>query len=222
MKDRGRHTLARPIWLAVFLVLTLALCFPGPASASGVESTAVSISTPSQPIGSGEQFTVSIVVVPNTAIAGMQFDLNFDPSLVTVDSVKEGDLLEQGGASTFFNSGKIDNEAGTVTGVFGATTGPGEAVSTEGTFATITLTARTQTGSCPLNLSSVVVGDMNGNPVPVSLDNEGCAAIVAQVPVFRWWVFSVMIGVATTLILITVAIILFQRRQMIKALERAG
>jgi len=193
------------------------LCFPGAASAA--ETTAVSISTPTETIDSGEQFSVSIVVVPGTAIAGMQFDLHFDPSLVTVDDIQEGDLLEQDGASTFFNSGEVDNQAGIIRGAFGAIISPGQTVSAQGTFATITLTARKQSASCPLSLSSVIVGDIDGNSVPVSLDNEGSPVTTAQRPVFRWWVLSVIVGAALVLIAATITGVLFRRHQMMKALE---
>jgi hypothetical protein len=188
--------------------------------ASAAEATTVSIATPSQSIDPGQQFTVSISVVPGTAIAGMQFDLSFDPSLVTVESVKEGDLLGQGGASTFFNSGKIDNQAGTVAGVFGAITSPGESVSTQGAFATITLTAKTQGESWPLSLSDVIVGDMDGNSVSVSLDDHGSPSDPEATPAFRWWVLSVIVGVALMLIAATVAGVLFRRHQMVKALRK--
>jgi hypothetical protein len=221
VRDTSRSPLGYRQWLAVFLVVALGtLCLPGIASAA--EATTVSIASPIQSTDPGQQFTVSIAVVPSTAIAGMQFDLSFDPSLVTVDSVKEGDLLGQGGASTFFNSGKIDNQAGTVTGVFGAITSPGEAVSTQGAFATITLTARTQGESWPLSLSHVIVGDTGGNPVSVSLGNEGSPSDPENTPAFRWWVLSVIVGVALMLIAATVAGVLFRRRQMVKALEDAG
>ena len=180
MRGRGRGLLAHPRWLVVFLIMSLGLLgLPSVASAAG--TTAVSVSAPTQPIGSGEQFTVSIVVVPNTAIAGMQFDLSFDASFAAVSKVEEGGLLKQGGASTFFNSGSIDNQAGRITGVFGAITGPGKTVSMQGTFATVTLTAKTQSGSCHLSLSNVVVGDMNGNPVSVSV--VGGTASIDRPPV---------------------------------------
>lgn len=218
MIGKGRRLFVYSRWLAVLLVMALGLlCFPGAASAA--ETTSVSISTPTESIESGDQFSVSIVVVPSTAIAGMQFDLHFDPSLVTVDDIKEGDLLEQDGASTFFNSGKVDNQAGIVRGAFGAITSPGQTVSSQGTFATVTLTARKQSASCPLSLSSVIVGDIDGNPVPVSLGNEGSPVTTAQRPVFRWWVLSVIVGAALVLIAATIAGVLFRRRQMMKALE---
>ena len=219
MRGISRSLHAHTPWLTVLLVMALgALCLPGMASAA--EATTVNIASPSQSIDPGQQFTVSIAVVPSTAIAGMQFDLSFDPSLVTVDSVKEGDLLGQGETSTFFNSGKIDNQAGTVTGVFGVITSPGEAVSTQGTFATITLTAKKQGEGWPLSLSHVIVGDMNGNPVSVSLGNEGSPSDPEEIPAFRWWVLSVIVGVALMLIAATVAGVLFRRHQMVKALQK--
>jgi hypothetical protein len=156
-------------WLAFFMALALGLCLPYTSLSADAGTTAVSISAPSQPIASGEQFTVNILVVPNTALSGMQFDFHFNPSLVSIDSVEEGTLLTQGGASTYFNPGEIDNQSGTVTGAFGVITSPGQTVSTQGTFAIIRLTAKTQGGTCPLGLSGVVVGDINGNPVPVSV-----------------------------------------------------
>ncbi len=218
MIGKGRRLFVHSRWLAVLLVMALGLlCFPGAASAA--ETTSVSISTPTESIESGKQFSISIVVVPGTAIAGMQFDLHFDPSLVTVDDIKEGDLLEQDGASTFFNAGNIDNQAGIVRGAFGAITSPGQTVSSQGTFATVTLTARKQSASCPLSLSSVIVGDIDGNSVPVSLGNEGSPVTTAQQPVFRWWVLSVIVGAALVLIAATIASVLFRRHQMMKALE---
>ncbi|HEY50301.1 MAG TPA: hypothetical protein G4O20_00640 [Dehalococcoidia bacterium] len=152
--------------LTVFILLISALL---PFSlASAQEVTEVSVSAPGE-VNSGEQFTVDIVVNPATAIAGVQFDLAFDPSLVTVDSVAEGDLLSQNGASTYFSPGTTDNVAGTVTGVAGAITTPGQVVSTAGTFATITMTAGDGGGTCTLTLSEVVVGDIDGQSVPVSV-----------------------------------------------------
>jgi len=164
-------SLAHSRWLAVPLVMALGLLglplgLPDVVSAA---TTAVSVSAPTQPVAPGQQFTVSIAVAPGTAIAGVQFDLSFNASLATVNTVQEGGLLKQGGATTFFNSGTIDNPAGTITGVFGAITTPGATVSTSGTFATITFTAKPRKGTCPLSLSNVVVGDVDGNAVTKSV-----------------------------------------------------
>jgi hypothetical protein len=168
--------------LIIFFIITLGLFPPGLASAQG--TTVVSVSAPSQ-VNSGEQFTVDILVEPETAIAGVQFDLAFDPSLVTVDSVAEGNLLSQDGATTYFSPGAIDNVAGTITAVAGAITTPGQIVSTAGTFATITLTAGTESGTCPLTLSSVVVGDIDGQSVPLSPVNGEVTIGVNQPPILK-------------------------------------
>jgi hypothetical protein len=130
--------------------------------------TIIRISGPNV-INRGEQFTIDIIVEPEAAIAGVQFDLAFDSSLVTVDNVAEGNLLSQNGATTYFAAGMIDNVAGTVSAVAGVIITPGQVVSTPDTFAVITLTAGMQGGTSPLTLSDVVAGDINGQPVPLSV-----------------------------------------------------
>ncbi len=218
MKGMWRISLAILPWLAVFLMLALVmLCLPLVASA--IEDTNVSVSAPAQPVDSGQQFTVTIEVAPGAAIAGMQFDLSFDPSVVIVDSVEEGNLLRQGGASTFFNAGNIDNRAGTITGVFGAITSRGESVSSQGAFATITMTAKAQRDSWALGLSNVIVGDIDGNALPVTLESSASPSPQADTPVFQWWVLSVIVGVALILIAATIAGVLLRRRQMVRAMQ---
>ena len=164
----------RIIKIAIFMIVAL-LTPMSPGSfftrlAYAQETTNVSVSAPIQ-VNSGEQFTIDVLVDPGTAIAGAQFDLAFDPLLVTVDSVAEGNLLSQDGAATYFKAGTIDNASGNITGVAAVIITPGQAVSTQGTLATITLTAGTGGGTCLLNLSSIVVADIDGQSIPVSVDN---------------------------------------------------
>ena len=122
----------------------------------------VGVSAPAQAVSTGQQLSVSINVNPNTAIAGAQFSLSFNPSLVSVTGVAEGNLLKQGGANTYFMLGQINNTAGTVSAVAGAITTPGQTVSSSGIFAVIAFTAGTAQGTCPLTLSNVIVGDISG------------------------------------------------------------
>jgi hypothetical protein len=152
--------------IVAVLVLTLGFKPVNTALADG--PTAVSVSVPGG-VNAGAQFTVDIIVTPGTAIAGAQFNLAFNPSLVTASNVAQGNLLSQGGASTYFNPGTINNTAGTITGVAGAITTPGQSVSAGGTLATITMTASTQGGTSALTLSGVVVGDINGQAVEISV-----------------------------------------------------
>ena len=80
----------------------------------------------------------------------------------------EGNLLEQGGASSWFNPGTINNTAGTVTNVVEVITTPGQSVSQNGTFATISFNA-TAAGTSALTLSNVIVGNAQGQPVPTTV-----------------------------------------------------
>jgi hypothetical protein len=159
--------------LIIVLILSLGLVPLNTALADG--PTLVSVSAPSA-VNPGEQFTVDIAVEPGTAIAGLQFNLAFDPAVVTADSVAEGNLLSQGGASTYFSAGTIDNVAGTISGVAGVITTPGQSVAIPEIFAVITMTAGSQTGTSSVTLSEVIVGDINGQAVEISVAND-------QVPV---------------------------------------
>ena len=161
MKNREKY-----IWIWI-----LSLFLLSGLTGMAVAETLVSVSPPTQNVDMGETFTIDVTMDPNTSIAGAQFDLSFDASLVSADSVTEGDLLKQGGASTYFNPGMIDNTAGTINSVAGAITTPGATVSSPGVFATIQMTAKTVDGTSSLNLSNVIVGDINGTAVSTTVNN---------------------------------------------------
>jgi hypothetical protein len=161
---RTRVYIARTLFIV--FILALGLIPLNIALAEG--PTIVSVSAPTG-LNPDEQFTVDITVEPGTAIAGVQFNLAFDPAVVTVDSVAEGNLLSQDGASTYFSEGTINNSTGTISGVAGAITTPGQSVATPETFAVITMTAGSQGGTSALTLSGVVVGDVNGQAVEISV-----------------------------------------------------
>jgi hypothetical protein len=163
---------------SAIVVLTLVLYFTVSAvSVAAAESSIVNLSVSAQPISAGSQFTVGIMIQPNNNIAGVQFQLIFNPSLVTINSVSEGNLLKQQGATTYFNPGQINNSAGIVTGVAGVITEPGKTVSNPGTLAIITMTAGQVPGTCPLTLSKLILGDTNAHSIPVTV-NSGQVEIV--------------------------------------------
>jgi hypothetical protein len=155
---------------AIAAAVAVYMAFPGAASAGG--AAAVSVSAPTQAIAPGTQFSVDIAVQPNNAIAGMQFNISFNPSLVAVNSVTEGNLLRQGGAGTYFTPGVIDNSTGKITGVAGMIVSPGQSVAAQGTFATITLTAGSARGTSPLTLSSVIIGNMAAQVVTADVSSS--------------------------------------------------
>jgi len=149
-------------WLVapVVLLLVSALFF-STIMVSADPATAVTVQPPTKNVGIGDTFSMNISVNPDVQIAGVQFNLSFTPSILQANSVTEGNLLSQGGASTFFQGGTINNGAGTITNVAGAIITPGASVGTPGTFATISFTA-TAAGTSALTLSGVVVGNKDG------------------------------------------------------------
>ncbi len=140
--------------------------------------TFVNITPCWQKVNVNDTFVVNVTVMPSVAIAGVQFDLSFNASLLEVVSVEEGNLFN--GYSTFFINGSIDNTNGKINDVYGAIIVPGGNVSNAGTFAKITFRAKKE-GLSYLNLSDVVVGNVTANPVAIKINN-GSVEIVAH----RW------------------------------------
>jgi hypothetical protein len=154
---------------ALAFIFILTLVFAVPAVTYGAQVTTVSVSVPDSNVQPGQQFTINVTVATGSAIAGAQFSLAFNPAVVTVNSVVQGGLFTQGGASTYFSSGTINNNNGTISKVFGIILGAGQSVSQGGTLATINMTAGNNDGICALTLSNVVVGDPDSQPVTVSV-----------------------------------------------------
>ena len=157
-------------WLTLPLLFPLVVGLFVPCLVSAGPATAVMVEPATKVVGVGEDFTVDIFVNPDTDIAGAQFSLSFDASILQANSVTEGNLFSQGGASTFFIPGTINNTAGTITNVAGATAIPGASVSQSGTFATVSFTA-TAVGTSAVHLSNVIVGSPQGQAVAITVSD---------------------------------------------------
>jgi hypothetical protein len=117
-----------------------------------------------------QSFGLNVTVEPATPIIGTQLDFTFNNSMASANSVIEGDLFKQKGASTFFNEGDINNSAGTVKHIYGLILGTSN-VSSPGTMATVNLTAGNRTGMAEFNLSNVLISDSNSKSVPYTITN---------------------------------------------------
>lgn len=137
------------------------------STASANDITIVSVSPLSQAVSEGETFTLEVDISTAQPIAGIQFDLSFDSSVIKGVSITEGPLLGQSGCPTYFLAGTIDNSAGTITGVAGTVLGQGCTVSESGTFATITLNAGLIPSVSSLDLFNVKVVDIYGDPIDI-------------------------------------------------------
>ena len=84
------------------------------------DNTIISIDPSTQTVEQGETFVVSVYVEPGEPRIGVNFDyLYFDPTLIHVNSITEGNLFDP--YNTFFYGGTIDNVNGMITSVYGLT-----------------------------------------------------------------------------------------------------
>lgn len=134
-------------------------------------------------VGENEEFTLDIVITADVNVSGAELELSYDPELVSITSINEGDFFKQSGKSTIFSKGNIDNDAGTATGIYCAIIGedmPLEA----GTFATVTLSSKENSGVADIEMSNVIITNSAGEELPVSVSNVklviGDAEIVAE------------------------------------------
>ena len=130
-------------------------------------TTTVSIAPSSQTVSPESNFTVNVSCAPGQPIKSFELKLSFNASLLQVNSVTEGNIFS--GYSTYFNSGTINNTAGTVVDVYNLIIGLGN-VSGNGTLVSINFTAKNVTGISTLGLYDVGVTNETAY-VPIAVNN---------------------------------------------------
>lgn len=129
------------------------------------------ISPSNKIVNQGQTFDLDIYLDPaGISVAGAQLNIEYNGSILKINNIREGDILKQTGANTFFNGGAINNSLGKVINIFDAILGP-ESVSTPGKFVIINATAIGSSGSSVISLSNVKISDQNSKEVPVNLIN---------------------------------------------------
>jgi len=158
--------------LTIFFVATTVI-------ADDFETTIISVDPSSQTVSSEETFTIDVYCNPGQPIKSFEFKLSFDASLLQVNSVTEGDIFD--GYTTFFNSGTINNSAGSIVDIYGLITGTGN-VTGNGTFVSISVTAKDVTGTSSIGLYDT--GATNETEyVPLEVNN-GTVQVDATAPEF--------------------------------------
>jgi len=104
------------------------------------------------------QFTLDIECAPLEPIRSWELSFSFDPSVVHVDSVVEGDFFDGANNGTFFNPGIIDNTAGTVTQIFSLPIGNDWAYD-HGVLITVTFTPQQDVSQCMIDIYDAGVTD---------------------------------------------------------------
>ena len=115
------------------------------------------------PVAVGGTFTLNIFAKYVSDLAGWHLDIAFNPAVLEAISVTEGDFLSEDEGNTFFQSGEINNAAGTITGISGAFIGIG-GVTGSGTLFSVTFEAKAA-GEGSLQMSEDRLGAANGNQI---------------------------------------------------------
>ena len=115
-------------------------------------------------IHTGDTFTLDILAEDVLDMAGWQFDIAFDPTVLEAVNVSEGDFLKTGGATTFFQGGSIDNAAGKITGLNSARLSA-QGVTGTGTLLQVNFKAKSG-GETELALQNFQFGSITGNSIP--------------------------------------------------------
>lgn len=126
----------------------------------------LSVVPPSTSVSAGDTFALSVFVADVTDLYAYQFDVSFDPGVLSAQDITEGSFLATGGA-TFFIPGVIDNVAGLISFTANTLLGPDRGVSGSGPLALVAFSA-IGTGMSPVDLSGVLL--LNSTLADISAD----------------------------------------------------
>ena len=135
-----------------------------PGTEYTVLNAGVSYALSPTPIHAGDTFTLDIGAENVFDIAGWQFDIAFDPAILEVINVIEGDFLKTDGSTTFFPGGSIDNAAGKITRL-NALRLSSSGVSGTGTLIKVNFKAK-RGGETRLTLQNVLFATTTGDSIP--------------------------------------------------------
>jgi hypothetical protein len=140
------------------ICVAMALC-------SGVYGATVSIDPSATFVTAGSPVSLNVNMSGFSDLYAFQFDIGFNPSLLSASTVTEGSLFNNLGA--FFSPGFTDNIGGSITFISDALSGPGPGLSADGALVKLTFQA-VGAGATSIDLSNVVLLDSNLNDISAS------------------------------------------------------
>ena len=168
MKTVGRSLLALVILSAVIALSPLHV----------LADAVVSIQPPVSAPGVGSFFDISVNIDSVTDLYAFQFDISFDPAILSAINVTEGSFLP-GGGSTFFDPGSIDNTAGSISFTADTLLSAVPGVDGSGILADLQFQALA-VGTSPVGLSNVILLDSTLSDISFST-NGGTVSPVGTV-----------------------------------------
>ena len=127
-------------------------------------ATGIGYAFSKKPIHLGDTFTFDVRGENVSDLAGWQFDIAFDPTVLEAIDTSEGDFLKTDGGATFFQSGSIDNTAGKITGLIAGRISEG-GVSGSGSVLQVRFKAKIG-GETELALGNFEFGSSTGENIP--------------------------------------------------------
>mgnify|MGYP003309852150 FL=1 len=113
--------------------------------------------------------SIAVLVQETVNLAGWAFDLSYDPKLLSLQAVQEGDFLNPDGQEAYFQPGTIDPDTGSVPDLLSVFLG---AVGAKGTGRLLTLIFKPiAIGQSQLQLKNVELGDATGKVIPVKVED---------------------------------------------------
>ncbi len=111
-----------------------------------------------------DTFTLDLNAEDVTDLAGWQFDIAFDSTILEAAEVTEGNFLKVDDGTTFFQGGTIDNTIGKITGLSTARISE-SSVSGTGTLLSVTFVAKAD-GETQVTLENFEFGAISGDILP--------------------------------------------------------
>ena len=128
------------------------------------EATGIGYLFSESSIHTGDTFTLDVRAENVIDLAGWQFDIAFDPTVLEAVGVSEGDFLKTDGGTTFFQRGRIDNAAGKITGLIAGRISEG-GVSGSGSVLQVRFKAKSE-GETELALQNFLFGSNTEESIP--------------------------------------------------------
>ena len=134
-----------------------------PSTEYTVATSGIGSGLPEAAIHIGDTFTVELNAENVSDLAGWQFNIAFDRTVLEAIEVNEGDFLKTGGGATFFQRGTIDNRLGKIRGLSAARLSE-DGVSGTGTLLSVTFTAKAA-GQTQMRLDNFQLASITGKPI---------------------------------------------------------